>query len=177
MGPHAFAGPRAPAAVLVALRRLVRFIRLGEHADDLGLSAAQRFVLHSLRERPAASMADLAARTLTQQRWGSTVWAKPAARGVVARKPRARDRRRVTIELTAAGRTAIAKSTPLPQQRIAETVAAMTPRNQARLVGALPHLIAALGADALAPSMFFEDGVATPSDQPARAKGTRARAA
>src|SRR5690242_3949452 len=94
-----------PAAVLVALRRIVRYLRLADREAEAsnGLSAAQLYVLHVLLDEPARSLAEIAERTMTDQSSVSTVVAKLVSRGLVARTVSGDDRRRTQLRLTAAG--------------------------------------------------------------------------
>lgn len=64
--------------VMNALRRIVRFSRLADREVEAAciISAAQLFVLHVLVDEPAASVSELARRTLTDQSSVSTVVAR-----------------------------------------------------------------------------------------------------
>src|SRR5213595_876038 len=61
--------------VLDAVRRIVRWLRVSSRAAerDVGLSAAQLFVLSRLNDEAAMSLNDLAQRTLTHQSSASVV--------------------------------------------------------------------------------------------------------
>jgi DNA-binding MarR family transcriptional regulator len=152
MGSHA----SDATAVMNALRRIVRMIRLAEGATH-DLSAAQRFVLHSLAAAPASSVAELAGRTLTDQSSVSTVVAKLVTKKLVARTPSATDRRRAELRLTAAGVKLVKSSPVLPQTRIVDAVAAMPAKPRAELVKSLERLVTAVGANDLEPRMFLEE--------------------
>jgi DNA-binding MarR family transcriptional regulator len=152
MGSHA----SDATAVMNALRRIVRMIRLAEGATP-DLSAAQRFVLHSLAAAPASSVAELAGRTLTDQSSVSTVVAKLVTKKLVARTPSATDRRRAELRLTAAGVKVVKSSPVLPQTRIVDAVAAMPEKPRIELVRSLERLVTAIGANDLEPRMFLED--------------------
>ncbi len=156
MGSHGT--EEAAETVMVALRRIVRFLRLADRGH--GLSAAQLYVLHVLVDAPARSIAEIAARTLTDQSSVSTVVAKLVARKLVSRTTSKSDRRRAELALTAAGHR-IAIATPhLPQSMIVDAVRAMPPKQQANLVRTLGELTAAIGADAMSPRMLFDDETA-----------------
>jgi MarR family transcriptional regulator, organic hydroperoxide resistance regulator len=137
----------------------VRFLRLAEREaqSEHGLTAAQLFVLHSLAESPAGSLAELAERTLTDQSSVSTVVARLVARRLLARKVSRADRRRAELRLTAAGARVVATKSPLPQPRIIAAIAAMPRRRRAALVSALESLVDAIGAGDVEPRMLFED--------------------
>ena len=152
MGSHA----SDATAVMNALRRIVRMIRLAESATH-DLSAAQLFVLHSLAAAPASSVAELAGRTLTDQSSVSTVVAKLVTKKLVARTPSATDRRRAELRLTAAGLKVVKSSPVLPQTRIVDAVAAMPAKPRADLVKSLERLVTAIGANDLEPRMFLEE--------------------
>jgi DNA-binding MarR family transcriptional regulator len=145
--------------ILDALRRLVRFLRLAarDAEEATGASAAQLFVLHQLAAAPAASLADLAARTLTDASSVSTVVARLVARGLVARKAAAGDRRRAELSLTARGRALIARAPVLAQHRLIDAIAQMSASERKATVRSLDALVRAVGADAIEPRMLFED--------------------
>jgi DNA-binding MarR family transcriptional regulator len=144
---------------MVSLRKIVRFLRLADREAEaaVGLSAAQLFVLQTLANQPAASLAEVAERTLTDQSSVSTVVAKLVQRRLVARTPAKGDRRRIELRLTAAGERMLRTAPRVPQSRIAEVVAAMRPVQRAQLVRALDGLASAIGASATQPRMLFED--------------------
>ncbi len=148
-----------PGAVLIALRRIVRFLRLADRDAEsaVGLSAAQLFVLRSLAEAPADSLGEIAERTLTDQSSVSTVVAKLAARRLVARVEVADDRRRIAIRITPAGQAIVKRAPAMPQMLIANAVQALPPAQRTELVRSLDRLIAAIGASGLPARMLFED--------------------
>jgi DNA-binding MarR family transcriptional regulator len=157
MGAHA--SHAAATSVMSALRRLVRYLRLADRQTEAraGVSAAQAFVLRSLAQAPARSLAELASRTLTDQSSVSTVVSKLVDRGLVIRKTSANDRRRAELRLTAAGQR-IARSAPRsPQPRIAEAIQALSPARRAEIVRALDVLVDAIGAGQVGARMLFED--------------------
>lgn len=148
-----------PTAALVAIRRIVRFLRLADREAELacGLSAAQLFVLDALAGEPALSQAQLAERTLTDQSSVSGVVAKLLARKLVSRKAATSDRRRTELSLTAAGRRTLAKAPQLPQVAIIDAIRALPAARREQLVESLQQLVTAIGADKVAPRLLFED--------------------
>ncbi len=153
---------------MVALRRIVRFLRLADREAEAanGLSAAQLYVLHVLVDSPASSLAEIAARTMTDQSSVSTVVAKLVARRLVTRKTAGADRRRTELRLTPAGHRIILASPQVPQTLIVDAVRAMARTRRLELVRGLENLSAAIGANAVAPRMLFED-------EPARKRRNR----
>ncbi|MEO8553256.1 MAG: MarR family transcriptional regulator [Kofleriaceae bacterium] len=155
MGSHA----SDAAAVIQALRRIVRMIRLADRDDHSGhsLSAAQLFVLHSLATEPASSLAELAKRTLTDQSSVSTVVAKLVAKKLVKRTRSTADRRRAELVLTAAGQRVVKHAPPLVQTRIVDAVAALPAKPRRDLVKALSMFVDAIGATQVEATMFSEE--------------------
>jgi MarR family transcriptional regulator, organic hydroperoxide resistance regulator len=146
-------------AVLVALRRIVRFLRLADRDAEAacGLSSAQLFVLTTLASAPALSLAELASRALTDPSSISTVVARLVERGYVARRVGRSDRRRVELRLTAAGARTVLAAPRMPQARIISAIQAMPAARRGELVRVIEAFAGAIGANEVAPRMLFED--------------------
>jgi DNA-binding MarR family transcriptional regulator len=146
-------------AALVALRRIVRKLRLADRSIEAacGISVAQLFVLRELAASTSPSIADLAARTLTDPSSVSTVIARLTAAGLVARKPSRTDRRRAELFLTPRGRALAKRAPQVPQSAMIDAVRAMPATRRAQLVRSLDALATALGAHDVPPRMLFED--------------------
>lgn len=137
--------PEASAGkALEAVRRLVRALRLSANRarDMVGVSSAELFILHALQEHgPASSLNELAARTFTDQSSASPVVERLRRRRLIRRQRSTVDARRVTIELTEAGRLLLARA-PVPAQagvltalqRLSETERESLARGLSRLV-------------------------------------------
>lgn len=158
------AGDEATEA-LVALRRIVRFLRIADRKAEVacGLSAAQLFVLETLADSPHISQAELAARTLTDQSSVSTVVAKLVTRELVSRTVAKDDRRRTELALTGAGKETLARAPKAPQAALIASIRAMPAARRTALVHALENLATMLGAEELAPRMLFDDDSRPPS--------------
>jgi len=159
MGSQALEPKRDAAAVMVGLRRIVRMLRLADRDAHSGhsLSAAQLYVLHALFHTPAASLAELATRTLTDQSSVSTVVAKLVARRLVTRTTAKQDRRRAELRLTAAGERVVRTAPRVPQALIVDAVIEMPARQRRELVRGLETLVTRVGANAVEPRMLFEE--------------------
>jgi DNA-binding MarR family transcriptional regulator len=151
--------PDEATDALVALRRIVRFLRLADRKAEIacGLSAAQLFVLETLATTPHISQAELATRTLTDQSSVSTVVAKLVERGLVSRSVAKTDRRRTELALTPLGERTFAKAPKMPQISIIAAIRKMPAARRAELVRSLVGLSKAIGADEVAPRMLFDD--------------------
>jgi DNA-binding MarR family transcriptional regulator len=157
--------------VMNALRRIVRDLRLGTRDAErrAGISGAQLFVLQALNERPAASLNDLAERTLTDQSSVSVVVRRLIDRKLVASRVSSVDARRVELSLTAAGRRLLAKCPEPTQARVVAALERLRPPELAGLTQGLDALVQQLGITGAAPRMFFEE------DGPTRRKERASR--
>ncbi|MGK3989786.1 MarR family winged helix-turn-helix transcriptional regulator [Sorangium sp. So ce136] len=156
-------GPDAQR-VMDAIRSIVQRLRVSSRACErqLGLSSAQLFVLQQLDQAAAASIAELAQRTLTHQSSVSVVVTRLSERGLVARRASAEDARRTEISLTPAGRALLRRA---PRTAQADLIAAVDrlPADERRgLAQSLTTLARALGAGDEAPPLFFEGDEARP---------------
>lgn len=144
---------------LDALRWIVRELRLTQSpgAREQGLSAAQMFVLHALREHGALSVGDLAGRTATDPSSVSVVIRKLHDKKLVSKKPSTEDHRRLLVDLTAAGAMAVDKA-PVPvQQVLMERMAQLAPEQLHTLAELLEQVAPPREGQHPAP-MFFQEG-------------------
>jgi len=164
MGHHTGdAGGRDPGAtttvILDSIRRIVRMLRVASRAaeKDLGLSAAQLFVLHSLAKGPAASLNEVAERTRTHQSSVSVVVQRLVERGLVARDIDPGDARRRGLSLTPAAWPLLRDSPDAPSERLIAAMERMPTTTRKRLAADLARLVHELGADDEPASMLFEE--------------------
>jgi DNA-binding MarR family transcriptional regulator len=146
--------------VFDALRWIVRALRLAQAAPDggTGLSAAQVFVLHVLKEDGPLSVVELAERTATDPSSVSVVVRKLHGRGLVGKRISTADRRKLKVALTVAG-AQVAAAVPVPlQQVLLERLAQLAPDRLATLAELLEQVAAPVSGPVPAP-MFFQDEV------------------
>lgn len=161
------------SAIVNSLRRIVRAVRISSHTAEqtLGISGAQLFVLQQLAEHPAASLGDLAARTLTDQSSVSVVVSRLVEKKLVVRRTSATDRRRHELSLTAAGRACLHRS-PEPAQVRLVTALRKVPAGELHVLArVLDDVAREMDTGPEPPSMFFEQEAAL-----ARKKGKRRNA-
>jgi DNA-binding MarR family transcriptional regulator len=146
-------------SVLDSVRRLVQGLRVASRAteSELGLSAAQLFVLQKLGEETAMSVNDLAERTCTHQSSVSVVVQRLVEKGLVLREPSAEDRRRVELTLTPAGRKLVTRSPSAAQDKILGALGSMSPAGRKQLSQRLEELVERMGLAAETPAMLFEE--------------------
>ena len=149
---------RSTRAVLDAVRHVVRTLREGSRKAEreVGVSAAQLFVLQRLAGSQALSVNELATRTFTHQSSVSVVVTKLVRRGLVKRTRAADDGRRVEISLTAAGRAVLVRAPAATQDRLIAALALLGRATRQRLAGDLGLLLDAMGIERGRAPMFFE---------------------
>jgi len=144
--------------IMDALRRIVRELRLADHSSEseLGLGAAQVFVLRQLLARADQSMSELAAATRTSQSSVSEVVARLVARGLVERHTAPEDRRRAVLSITATGRRVAARATLTIQERLLAGLEQLDREQRTALAADMEAWLAAAGLTDVPPTMFFE---------------------
>lgn len=122
-----------------------------------GFSGAQLFVLQSLAQESAASLNELAERTLTDQSSVSVVVKRLVARNLVTRKPSRVDARRIELALTAAGRRLLARCPEPTQVKLLSALQRLSSRELHDLTGGLDGLVREMGLSKGTAGMFFDD--------------------
>lgn len=148
------------------IRQLVRGLRLTEQRTRAatGLSAAQLFLLGQLASEGAASLGDLAERTLTDRSSVAAVVERLEAAGLVTTGRDATDRRRVLVRITEAGRRTVLRAPAAPTEILLQALERM-PREEVRtLCRGLARLNTEMGL-AGPPGMLFEDRGGAPEGE------------
>jgi len=145
--------------VFDALRWIFRELRIAQEPKGKasGLSAAQVFVLHVLRDQGDLGISALAQATATDPSSVSVVVRKLQQKGLVGKAPGTGDRRRREVALTAAGAKA-ALGTPNPvQQGLLERMGRLE-AGDLRALADLLEKVAPPAEDGHPAPMFFQDG-------------------
>jgi DNA-binding MarR family transcriptional regulator len=179
MGSHTKPRRRREAAgeltsILDSIRRVVRVLRVASRAAEkqVGLSAAQVYVLHVLADGPAQSLNELAERTRTHQSSVSVVVQRLVDRGLVERTPVPGDARRLGLSLGDGAARVLRDAPDAPTELLIAALERMPAATRARLAGGLARLVKELGAADAPATMLFEDD-APPAAKPARAPRRR----
>jgi len=169
--------PKSSASAAAnALRRIVRAIRVSSHRaeETFGISGAQLFVLQQLEGQPAASLGELASRTLTDVSSVSVVVSRLVQRQLVARRASAKDGRRIELSLTARGRAILLEAPESVQARLVAALRGLRASELATFTRVVDRLARDMGADAAPPTMFFEPEADAPARGRSRSsKGSR----
>ena len=141
-----------------SVRRIIRALRAATHGSEteLGVSAAQLFVLRELLARPGQSLGELAHGTRTSQSSVSEVVTRLVGRGLVSRQASAADRRRVELSLTDEGRVVAARSGLTVQERLIAGLEGLDEAQRRSLADAMDAWLSAAELSDVPPSMFFE---------------------
>lgn len=154
--------------VMDEFRKLVHILRSSHRAaQDIDITGAQLFVLSILAEAvDAMSMNELAQRTQTDPSTVSVVIGRLVDRGLVKRVRSGEDARRAELSLTAKGRK-LRKRAPVTvaQERLADSLGRLKPREVASLLRTLRKLVEAMGAGGIEPSMMCNDAVPNGSER------------
>jgi len=153
------ADSQAIEQTMSAVRSMIREMRMNTRAIEskAGMSLAQLFVLHSLAEKPADSLNELAQRTATHQSSVSVVITRLLHKGFVSRTVSPMDRRRVSLEITPAGREMLGNAPPTIQMRLIASLRAMSPEEPAALAALLHRWLTGAGIDTSVAPMMGED--------------------
>jgi MarR family transcriptional regulator, lower aerobic nicotinate degradation pathway regulator len=147
---------------LDAIRRIISVLRRSSRLaeSEVGIGAAQLFVLQQLATAPAGSINELAERTYTHQSSVSVVVRRLVAQGLVELRPGSEDRRRRELRLTRAGKRLAARA-PVPAQvRLIKGLRALSASQLRTLARLLNDLVRQMGAAAEAPVMLFTEETA-----------------
>jgi DNA-binding MarR family transcriptional regulator len=149
----------ATASILDSIRRLSRGLRLAaqETQSAAGISAAQLFVLRTLDDGEAASVSDLAERTLTDRSSVASVVDRLLQAKLVSRVASESDKRRASITITAKGRAVVRKAPAAPTTLILSALNDMPARELKPLAEGLAKLINAIGFEKGPVYMLFEE--------------------
>jgi len=148
--------------ILRSLRRIVRAVSLHSHKlrREAGLTVPQLLCLRAIQD---AEPSDIGQSELSEQ----VKLARATITGIVDRLERAglverrrdlKDRRRVQVRLTPAGREHLGRA-PLPlQERFSRRIAALPAEEQRSLLQGLEHIVELLQAEELDASPILETG-------------------
>ena len=152
---------RVIGEIMDGIRGVVRALRLNTRAIEklLGISLAQLWVLQILEQKPAESLNELAVATATHQSSVSVVVRRLVERQLVTRTTAHRDKRRVRIELTEAGRALLAKAPPTVQLALVEGLHRMSSEDRQQLASLMREWLSESGLDltSIQPMLMEED--------------------
>jgi DNA-binding MarR family transcriptional regulator len=132
--------------ILDALRSIVRELRLAsrEAEQSVGVHGAQLHALRQLSDSPSMSLTELAERTHTDISSVSVVVSRLVELGLVARKAADDDRRRLSLGLTARGRSLLRRAPETGSSRLLRAGEYLSDREIRTLASSLEKLVSGL---------------------------------
>lgn len=160
--PGQFAIPmdNRSSTALIALRRIMRVTELNARAlaNESDLTASQLLVLQQLAEGGSALPSVIARSVGLKQATMTVLVNKLEDAGLVTRRRDTEDRRRVWVEMTEAGRGALAKSPDLLQDRFERGFNALDDWEQSLIITALERVANLLDAEAIEAAPVLDVG-------------------
>ncbi|NUN05876.1 MAG: MarR family transcriptional regulator [Bdellovibrio sp.] len=129
------------------IRQIFKALRVSssQFEKELGLSAAQIFVLKKLKEEPGLSINDLADRTTTHQSSVSVVVKKLEEQGLVLRATSQEDSRRVVVSLSIAGDQKLNEIPRTVQEQMTDSLLQMPPEKIQALSNLMKEFVQSAG--------------------------------
>lgn len=133
--------------VMDCIRQIFKALRVSssQFEKELGLSAAQIFVLKKLKEEPGLSINDLADRTTTHQSSVSVVVKKLEEQGLVLRATSQEDSRRVVVSLSIAGDQKLNEIPRTVQEQMTDSLLQMPPEKIQALSNLMKEFVQSAG--------------------------------
>jgi len=145
---------------LVAIRRIVRAAEFASRdlARTTGLTPSQLIVLQIVAREGEPGAGAIAEAARLSQATVTALLDKLEARGLVLRNRGSQDRRRVSVELTAEGRRALADMPDVLQDRFAARFDKLADWEQASIIAGLERVAALLNAEGIDASPVLDVG-------------------
>jgi DNA-binding MarR family transcriptional regulator len=146
--------------VLVAMRRLIRATDLySKHlSKTLGLTAPQLMVLQYVQKHGAVTIGDLARAISLSQATVTTIVTRLENRDYLRREKSHRDRRKVHVALTAAGRKIIADAPAPLQEKLVRELTLLEPWEQSMILSSLQRVARMMDAEDIDASPVLDVG-------------------
>jgi len=141
------------------IRHIFKALRVSssQFEKEIGLSAAQIFVLKKLREEPGLSINDLAVRTTTHQSSVSVVVKKLEEQGFVTRAVSKEDSRRVVVSLTPQGLTKLGEIPRTVQEQMIDSLQKMPPEKTLMLANLMKEFVRDAGIIEAVPAPMMDE--------------------
>ncbi len=145
---------------LVAIRRIVRAAEFASRdlARSTGLTPSQLIVMQIVARQGEPGAGAIAEAARLSQATVTALLDKLEARRLVVRHRRSEDRRRVSVELTADGRRALADMPDMLQDQFAARFEKLADWEQASIIAGLERVAALLNAEGIDASPVLDVG-------------------
>jgi DNA-binding MarR family transcriptional regulator len=145
--------------VIIALRRVIRAVDLHSRTlvESHGLTGPQALILKALHGG-SLSAGELASRISLSQGTVTDILNRLEQRDLIRRIRDTKDRRRVLVETTVAGKTLLKQSPPLLQERFAQRFNNLHDWEQTQLLASLQRIAAMMDAEDIDASPVLSSG-------------------
>lgn len=145
--------------VMDYIRHIFKALRVSssQFEKDIGLSAAQIFVMKKLKEEPGLSINDLALRTTTHQSSVSVVVKKLEEQGLVSRTVSKEDSRKVVVSLTPQGLAKLGEIPRTVQETMIDSLQTMSPEKTESLAKLMKEFVVSAGIIDQVPAQMFDE--------------------
>lgn len=159
--------------ILDSIRSIVRALRLSSSQSErqLGISAAQLFVLQKLNEHGPLSLNEVAEKTLTHQSSVSVVVQKLIKRALVSKRRSATDARRLELNLTPQGKRMLVHAPLSVPSQLIGSLELLKPHERETLALLLGRTVKQANISTGAAPLFFEDAPAKKVNSKKQKKG------
>lgn len=139
------------SAIVAALRRIIRAVDLHSRRllDEHGLTGPQLVTLRAIAEESPLSPAMIAERVHLSRGTVTGILSRLESHGLVARTPSAADRRSVEIALSDLGRSVLARTPSLLQERFRSELRKLAEWEQLLLLSTLQRIASMMDAEDL----------------------------
>ncbi len=145
--------------MIVALRRVIRAVDLHSRhlVDSHGLTGPQALILKTVSQQ-ARSAGEIATAVSLSQATVTDILNRLERRDWVTRTRDSRDRRRVVVTITPAGKAVVAESPPLLQETFTERFVQLEEWEQLQLLSSLHRIAALMDAQSIDASPVLSSG-------------------
>ncbi len=154
--------------ILVALRRIMRAIDLRSKAleKQVGLTVPQLLVLQVLNEADRLNVSEIANAVNLSQGTATSIVQRLVAKGLVSKQGSSSDRRMVMVALTARGKSKLAASPELFQEKFTERFEQLDSWEQKMLISAVERIAAIMNAEDVPAAPILQVGEFTAPAEP-----------
>jgi DNA-binding MarR family transcriptional regulator len=137
--------------IVAAIRQIIRAVDLHSKflVNDYGMTGPQLAVLQELNRVGGSTPKRLACAVHLSQATVTGILKRLETRGMVKRQPSSADRRSVFIEISEAGRSVLASSPSLLQDRFRDSLSSLPPWEQTQILATLQRVATLMEADAI----------------------------
>ena len=146
--------------VIINLRKIIRAIDMNSKKliKRVGLTGPQLVLLHEIARSGEITAGEIARAVSLSQATVTGILERLEKRGLLVRQRSERDKRRIMVSITEAGRQILEKGPPLMQEAFVEKFSSLQDWEQTMILSALQRLVSIMDAKAIDASPFLSTG-------------------